>query len=69
MVRRQRLDDETLVEPQGVNAADDTPEEEERREPRPPRTTGPDASTSDEMVGAPGQRPGYPGQQRSVDTG
>ena len=31
-----------------------------------PRVSG---NLSDEMAGLPGQLPGYPGQQRSVDTG
>jgi hypothetical protein len=71
--------DDTLVETQGVNAGDpvDEPEEapakgEERGEadhsPSPPETRRPSGMTSDEMVGLPEQRPGYPGQQRSVDT-
>jgi hypothetical protein len=49
---------------------DASPAADEREASRPP----PDEPTvsgalSDEMVGLPEQRPGYPGQQRSVDTG
>lgn len=60
----------TLIEPQGVNAGaaidadssgvpDTVPAPASRKlsEPLP-----------DEMVGLPEQRPGYPGQQRSVET-
>jgi hypothetical protein len=71
--------DDTLVETQGVNAGDpvDEPEEAPDREegrgeadhsPSPRRTGRPSGMTSDEMVGLPEERPGYPGQQRSVDT-
>lgn len=66
-------DDETLVETQGVNAgqpADEPMPEEEPPAPdaaRPDRH-GPDGRSDDEMVGLPDQKPGSPGQQRSVDT-
>jgi hypothetical protein len=66
-------DQDNLVESQGVNAGPppDTPP--------PPRDDHPDTELSpderemdggrtDEMVGLPEQKPGYPGQQRSVDT-
>ncbi|MFD0685169.1 hypothetical protein [Actinomadura fibrosa] len=62
----------TLVEPQGVNAGgpvDREPEDEETTEsgepPARPLTAG---TLDDEMAGLPAQKPGYPGQQRSVDT-
>ena len=65
----------TLIEPQGVNAGgpiDERPDppaggaEEDR--PVPPDTSVPSGATSEEMVGLPEQIPGYPGQQRSIDT-
>lgn len=34
----------------------------------PPETHLPTGSISEEMVGLPEQIPGYPGQQRSIDT-
>jgi hypothetical protein len=66
---------EGLVEPQGVNAgppvdaeippgSDEDPSEHRR----PPDQLTVSGSVSDEMVGLPEQRPGYPGQQRSMDT-
>ncbi|MCW2948656.1 MAG: hypothetical protein JWR24_5373 [Actinoallomurus sp.] len=68
----------TLVEPQGVNAGAPIDEEvasapdEERLEAghasMPPDTLMPSGITSDEIVGSPEQVPGYPGQQRSIDT-
>lgn len=64
---RKENSDETLVETQGVNAAEEPAAPRERSDGEPP-SDAPDASTSDEMVGLPDQRPGYPGQQRSVDT-
>jgi hypothetical protein len=67
----------TLVEPQGVNA--ETALDAEAREPDddppgegivppPPTSRQLDERGPDEMVGLPEQIPGYPGQQRSVDT-
>lgn len=62
-----------LVEDQGVNAA---PEEDigtgRDDDPRttavPPEPVDLMETESDRRVGLPEQRPGYPGQQRSVDT-
>jgi hypothetical protein len=65
--------EEGLIESQGVNAErpvdDEEAQEHNRLEAHPP----PDGLTlsgapTDEMVGLPEQRPGYPGQQRSIDT-
>jgi hypothetical protein len=66
----------TLIESQGVNAGDAIDAVEtsvprtqagaDRRPPPTPRELS--ESLPDEMVGLPGQRPGYPGQQRSMDT-
>ena len=66
----------TLIESQGVNAGDAidavetsvprTPAEADRLPPPTPRELS--ESLPDEMVGLPEQRPGYPGQQRSMDT-
>jgi hypothetical protein len=66
----------TLIESQGVNAGDAidavetlvprTPEGADRLPPPTPRELS--ESRPDEMVGLPDQRPGYPGQQRSMDT-
>jgi hypothetical protein len=65
-----RKDDETLIEGQGVNASDSVPEQEPATPDTAPQDTrGPDGTAGDEMVGLPDQKPGYPGQQRSVDTG
>jgi hypothetical protein len=57
--------DKGLVEPQGVNAEDD-----ETGEDKETRAAAPDerSQLSDEMVGLPEQKPGYPGQQGSVGT-
>jgi hypothetical protein len=65
---------DSLIEPQGVNAGAAIDAEATLM----PRTTPPDTDHMpppqlsrlgpDEMVGLPEQRPGYPGQQRSVDT-
>ncbi|MBA9001390.1 MULTISPECIES: hypothetical protein [Thermomonospora] len=62
-----------LVESQGVNAG---PPIDKEPDPHPDPAPAPDppdepevgAALSDEMAGLPDQRPGYPGQQRSVDT-
>jgi hypothetical protein len=66
----------TLIESQGVNAGDAIdaaetlvprkPPGAERIPPPTPRELS--ESLTDEMVGLPEQRPGYPGQQRSMDT-
>lgn len=69
-----RKEDETLIEGQGVNAGESIDEpvpEEEAPAPdaAPQDSRGPDGTAGDEMVGLPEQKPGYPGQQRSVDTG
>lgn len=73
-----------LIEPQGVNAGppiDQDPAAEEAKAegtetggdgggpPGPPEDPQVTGALSDEMVGLPGHRPGYPGQERSVDTG
>jgi hypothetical protein len=67
--------EEGLVESQGVNTEsssagghdpDDEPPEAGRvPQPDDPGTSG---THSEEMVGLPDQRPGYPGQQRTMDT-
>jgi|tagenome__1003787_1003787.scaffolds.fasta_scaffold20895703_3 hypothetical protein len=68
----------SLIEPQGVNAgpaidaetswvpSTEPPDIEHVPPPTPYELNlrGPE-----EMVGLPGQRPGYPGQQRSIETG
>jgi hypothetical protein len=64
---------EGLVEPQGVNAvrpvARGTVPDHTWLEAHPPPTgLAVSGMLSDAMVGLPGQRPGYPGQQRSVET-
>jgi hypothetical protein len=63
----------TLIEPQGVNAGDaiDTvpAPQEKPAGGTPPRPPCPGDLLPEEMVGLPEQRPGYPGQQRSVETG
>lgn len=75
MVRVRQVDFVgSLIEPQGVNAGDAIDAEVTLV----PRTVPPDTDHipppplsglgPDEMVGLPEQRPGYPGQQRSVDT-
>ena len=63
----------TLIEPQGVNAgaaidAVETlvPHTKVLADPQQPQAS---AALPDEMVGLPQQLPGYPGQQRSIDTG
>jgi hypothetical protein len=64
-----RKQDDDLVEPQGVNAGgavDDEPTEEEPTGSAPEPPDRP--LLDDEMVGLPEQKPGYPGQQRSIDT-
>jgi hypothetical protein len=68
----------TLVEPQGVNAetaGDAEPAREPHDDPPgeglvppPPTSRQLNETAQDEMVGLPEQIPGYPGQQRSVDT-
>ncbi|MCW2898918.1 MAG: hypothetical protein JWO67_1183 [Streptosporangiaceae bacterium] len=68
-----RTHKESLVEPQGVNAGPAIDEDVV-----PPADEDPPAHIPDELprtetlsgeaVGLPGQKPGYPGQQRSVDT-
>jgi hypothetical protein len=69
--------DGTLIEPQGVNAGDAidalttrTPRKAPTDEDPPPAPTPYELSRSrpQEMVGLPEQIPGYPGQQRSVET-
>jgi hypothetical protein len=67
-------DDEGLVESQSVNAGGPIDAAVPEHEPptpdaTPQETHGPDGTTGDEMVGLPDQKPGYPGQQRSVETG
>jgi hypothetical protein len=68
----------SLIEPQGVNAgpavdADASwvprtdPPDTERVPPPTPHEL--DRARPEEMVGLPEQRPGYPGQQRSLETG
>ena len=69
-----REEDETLIEGQGVNAGEPIDEPAPEQEPPAPHAEpqddrGPDGTSGDEMVGLPEQKPGYPGQQRSVDTG
>jgi hypothetical protein len=70
----EREEDETLIEGQGVNAGEPVDEPVPEEEPPTPDATrqdthGPDGTAGEEMVGLPDQKPGYPGQQRSVDTG
>jgi hypothetical protein len=76
--------DEGLVEAQGLNVGPPVdeevspgPDEDPRDEPRngsrdagptPPDELAVPGALSDEMVGLPEQKPGYPGQQRSMDT-
>ncbi|WP_067812788.1 hypothetical protein [Actinomadura kijaniata] len=67
--------DDNLIEPQGVNAggAIDRPvDQEPDDDPTAPASGPPDPATvatrDEEMVGVPEQKPGYPGQQRSIDT-
>jgi hypothetical protein len=74
--RERHADDQNLIEQQGVNAgsavdADDDARRDERTR---PEAVAPDsvdllATEPDERVGLPEQRPGQPGQQRSVETG
>jgi hypothetical protein len=71
----QNAYDGTLIEPQGVNAgsaidAEATPEPREDPSDAVPAPTPYELSQRlpDEMVGLPEQKPGYPGQQRSMDT-
>jgi hypothetical protein len=73
-------DGEDLVESQGVNAGPPVDEEPppapetgsgdagRHDDERPPGEHDLDSGRNEEMVGLPEQRPGYPGQQRSVDT-
>jgi hypothetical protein len=66
-------DQENLVESQGVNAGGPPDTPPAPRDDHPETGGSPDeremdAGRTDEMVGLPDQRPGYPGQQRSVDT-
>jgi hypothetical protein len=70
--------EDSLIEPQGVNAGaavdaempavshEDPPED--GLVPPPPTPQQLNEMRPDEMVGLPEQIPGYPGQQRSVDT-
>ncbi|GLY88261.1 hypothetical protein [Actinoallomurus iriomotensis] len=63
----------TLIEPQGVNAGDAIDAEHAlvphgNPRPDPPTPPSPSELLPDEMVGLPEQIPGYPGQQRSVET-
>jgi hypothetical protein len=67
--------DGTLIEPQGVNAgaaidaeATWVPGASDADAPPPPTPYELGRDLPDEMVGLPEQRPGYPGQQRSMDT-
>lgn len=67
--------DQDLVEEQGVNASPDTGEEtsaarheDPQAEGAPPEPVDLLATGPDRRVGLPEQRPGYPGQQRSVET-
>lgn len=77
MTDRERHDGaDDLVEAQGVNAGPPVDEEVEHgEEPAPAeRPAAPDGlglleAAPDRRAGLPEQRPGYPGQQRSVDTG
>ncbi|MFI0355561.1 hypothetical protein [Actinomadura sp. 9N407] len=64
-----------LVETQGVNAGGpvDKPIDESLHDTADPLSGPPDkplkpGTHDDEMVGLPEQKPGYPGQQRSIDT-
>jgi hypothetical protein len=74
--RKQPNPEETLVESQGVNAGPPVDEEVAPATGGDPHEGGsplPDElpvseALSGEAVGLPGQKPGYPGQQRSVDT-
>ena len=71
-------DEQNLVESQGVNAGPPVDEEVPPRpetgetgsheDDRPAGERDLDAGRNEEMVGLPEQRPGQPGQQRSVDT-
>jgi hypothetical protein len=71
----QNAYDGTLIESQGVNAGPAI-DAEATRAPRPDPSNAVPAPTPyelsqrlpDEMVGLPEQLPGYPGQQRSMDT-
>jgi hypothetical protein len=68
----------TLIEPQGVNAGAPIDAEHagvprkdppDAKRPSPPTPQELSALLPDEMVGLPEQKPGYPGQQRSIETG
>ncbi|GAB2807376.1 hypothetical protein GCM10027176_10580 [Actinoallomurus bryophytorum] len=64
---------DSLIEPQGVNAgaavdAETSHEDPPEKGPVPPTTRELNEARPDEMVGLPEQIPGYPGQQRSMDT-
>ncbi|MFB4312488.1 hypothetical protein [Actinomadura sp. 21ATH] len=77
MARRHEDEtDDLLTEPQGVNAGGpiDAPLSEAAKVIAPDPVEGPPdtpfrpGSHDDEMAGLPEQKPGYPGQQRSIDT-
>ncbi|WP_081639846.1 hypothetical protein [Actinomadura flavalba] len=64
---------EDLIEPQGVNAGapvdEDPGDTDVEQAPPPPETPPTPNDTLDgEHVALPGEKPGYPGQQNSVDT-
>ena len=60
---------ENLIEPQGVNSEDDETGEDKETSAPPPKERSQSGALSDEMVGLPDQKPGYPGQQGSAETG
>jgi hypothetical protein len=74
--RKQPNPEETLVESQGVNAGPPVDEDVAPATDENPREADPplpdelpvNGGISGEAVGLPGQKPGYPGQQRSIDT-
>lgn len=66
----------TLIEPQGVNAGaridaecNWVPRKTPPRRPRPPTPYQLSQLRPERMVGLPEQLPGFPGQQRSIETG
>jgi hypothetical protein len=63
----------TLIEPQGVNAGAAVDAEvtlvPRTKAPVDPRHPQAGWDLPDKMVGLPEQLPGYPGQQRSIETG
>ncbi|MCO5967408.1 hypothetical protein [Actinoallomurus soli] len=72
---QQHSTDQDLVEDQGVNASPDADEETfvarddgTPAEGAPPEPVDLLATEPGRRVGLPEQRPGYPGQQRSVET-